>query len=66
MGGEEMNRYVLFFVGLGLASTLLEAEDLGQKFGSYLALCKDAACKVLAHSAYTAAIGSCDAVCKNP
>ena len=55
MGGEEMNRYVLFFVGLGLASTLLEAEDLGQKIGSYLA-----------HSAYTAAIGSCDAVCKNP
>ena len=35
MGGEEMNRYVLFFVGLGLASTLLGAEDLGQKFGSY-------------------------------
>ena len=35
MGGEEMNRYVLFFVGLGLASTLLEAEDLGQKINSY-------------------------------
>ena len=66
MRGEEMNRYVLFFVGLGLASTLLEAEDLGQKIGSYLALYKDATCKVLAHSAYTAAIGSCDAVCKNP
>ena len=28
MGGEEMNRYVLFFVGLGLASTLLGAEVL--------------------------------------
>ena len=35
MGGEEMNRYALFFVGLGLASTLLEAEDLGQKINSY-------------------------------
>ena len=28
MGGEEMNRYVLLFVGLGLASTLLGAEVL--------------------------------------
>ena len=35
MGGEEMNRYALLFVGLGLASTLLEAEDLGQKINSY-------------------------------
>ena len=35
MGGEEMNRYALFFVGLGLASTLSGAEDLGQKINSY-------------------------------
>jgi len=28
MGGEEMNRYALLFVGLGLASTLLGAEVL--------------------------------------
>ena len=35
MGGEEMNRNVLLFVGLGLASTLLGSEDLGQKIGSY-------------------------------
>ena len=35
MGGEEMNRYVLLFVGLGLASTLLGAEELGQKINFY-------------------------------
>ena len=35
MGGEEMNRYTLLFVGLGLASTLSGAEDLGQKINSY-------------------------------
>ena len=35
MGGEEMNHYALLFVGLGLASSLLEAEDLGQKINSY-------------------------------
>ena len=35
MGGEEMNRYVLLFVGLGLASTLSGAEELGQKINFY-------------------------------
>ena len=35
MGGEKMNRYVLLFVGLGLASTLLGAEELGQKINFY-------------------------------
>lgn len=35
MGGEEMNRYALLFVGLGLTSTLSGAEDLGQKINSY-------------------------------
>ena len=30
-----MNRYTLLFVGLGLASTLSGAENLGQKINSY-------------------------------
>ena len=35
MGGEEMSHYALLFVGFGLVSTLLGAEDLGQKINSY-------------------------------
>ena len=35
MGGEEMSHYALLFVGFGLVSTLLGAENLGQKINSY-------------------------------